>query len=523
MKNLMYALGWIALLVLSSSFECTEEALAPPTGTIAVSASSPDIPVLRGLAINPLIKLTIAIPEAAGETRFRQVMGTLGAEGLKDIQQIDLYLAGPDTLPSGNPLGSVSPAGTSFTLPFDVAFAPGIHYLWVSVQLKPETRLDRAIEIHGAKLTDEKGKTHKIQETEGRFVKRQGVAIRKAGEGGVDTYRIPGLVQTDKGTLIAVYDIRYDNSRDLPGNIDVGMSRSTDGGNTWEPMKNIMDMGPPHENNGIGDPTILFDPATRKIWVAALWSKGNRSIAGSGPGLTPDETGQFVLVSSNDDGLTWSAPYSITAQIKDPKWKIFFQGPGNGIAMADGKLVFPAQYWDPTGMPFSNIIYSQDHGTTWQSSKAAPKSNTTESQVVETMPGVLMLNMRDNRGKFRSVATTSDMGATWKEHPTSYSALPDPVCMGSLIKARVKIKGALREVLFFSNPNTSSGRYNITVKASLDLGESWSPEHQLLIDQRKCYGYSSLTAMDENTIGLLYEGTKELYFVKIPVREVIGE
>ena len=191
--------------------------------------------------------------------------------------------------------------------------------------------------------------------------------------------------------------------------------------------------------------------------------------------------------------------------------------------MADGKLVFPAQYWDPTGMPFSNIIYSQDHGTTWQSSKAAPKSNTTESQVVETTPGVLMLNMRDNRGKFRSVATTSDMGATWKEHPTSYSALPDPVCMGSLIKARVKIKGALREVLFFSNPNTSSGRYNITVKASLDLGESWSPEHQLLIDQRKCYGYSSLTAMDENTIGLLYEGTKELYFVKIPVREVIGE
>ncbi len=523
MKNWLYLLACTAMFVFASSFECAEEELAQPKGQVTVTASSPDIPVLRGLAVNPVIKLTLAIPEAAGETRFRQVQGTLSAEGLKDIRQLDLYLPGPDTFPAGNPVASVSPAGPSFTIPVDLAFAPGIHYLWVSVQLKDQTVLDRAIEIHCAKLTDEKGKTHKVQEIEGRFVKRQGVAIRKAGEDGVDTYRIPGLVQTDKGTLIAVYDIRYDNSRDLPGNIDVGMSRSTDGGNTWEPMKNIMDMGPPHENNGVGDPTILFDPATRKIWVAALWSKGNRSIAGSGPGLTPDETGQFVLVSSSDDGLTWSAPYSITPQVKDPQWRLFFQGPGNGIAMADGKLVFPSQYWDAAKMPFSNIIFSEDHGESWKSSKAAPKSNTTESQVVETTPGVLMLNMRDNRGKFRSVATTSDMGATWKEHPTSYSALPDPICMGSIIKANVKVKNTVREVLFFSNPNTSSGRYNITVKASLDLGESWRPEHQLLIDQRKCYGYSCLTAMDENTVGLLYEGTKELYFVKIPVKEVIRD
>ncbi|RYF34663.1 MAG: exo-alpha-sialidase, partial [Cytophagaceae bacterium] len=155
------------------------------------------------------------------------------------------------------------------------------------------------------------------------------MALRKTGDDNVNTYRIPGLATTDKGTLLAVYDIRYDNDRDLPANIDVGLSRSTDGGKTWETMKNIMDLGAPHQNNGIGDPAILFDPVTKRVWVAALWSKGNRSIAGSEPGLSPDTTGQFMLVSSDDDGRTWSAPVSITTQVKNPAWHLYFNGPGN--------------------------------------------------------------------------------------------------------------------------------------------------------------------------------------------------
>ena len=113
-----------------------------------------------------------------------------------------------------------------------------------------------------------------------------GVAMRKAGDDSVHTYRIPGITTTDKGTLIAVYDIRYKHSGDLPANIDVGMSRSTDGGQTWEPMKNIMDMGAPHENNGVGDPAVLFDPVTKKIWVSALWSKGNVPLPVQNPGFT---------------------------------------------------------------------------------------------------------------------------------------------------------------------------------------------------------------------------------------------
>ena len=196
-------------------------------------------------------------------------------------------------------------------------------------------------------------------------------------------------------------------------------------------------------------------------------------------------------------------------------------GPGNGIAMQDGKLVFAAQYWNETKIPHSTIIYSEDHGASWKGKINGPKSNTTESQVVETTPGTLMLNMRDNRGSFRSVATTNNLGVNWTEHSTSYNALPDPVCMGSIIKAKVNVKGVMKDILFFSNANTSSGRYNITIKASLDLGQSWLQTNQLLIDERMCYGYSCLTKIDDNTVGLLYEGTKDLYFIRVAVSEII--
>jgi hypothetical protein len=87
-------------------------------------------------------------------------------------------------------------------------------------------------------------------------------------------------------------------------------------------------------------------------------------------GSLPILLGQFVLVSSDDDGKTWSAPYNITSQVKDPKWHLYFNGPGNGIAMKNGVLVFPSQYWDESkkpGIPHSAIVYSEDNGKTWKS------------------------------------------------------------------------------------------------------------------------------------------------------------
>ncbi len=500
---------------------CTDATGNKSKDLVKISVTASANPLLIGVQTNPVLQVAIYVPSNISRMNYKSIHCTLNEGSLADIQKIEVYF--PDSTPgfsTNNFSTSMAPSSDSFDLPVDLNLASGVHYLWLSITLKKEADIDHSVELHVTQLVGSLGQELSVTEGNSSFRKRIGVALRRAGEDGVDTYRIPGLIITDKNTLIAVYDIRYNNSADLPANIDVGMNRSTDGGKTWSPMKVIMDMGLPNETNGIGDPAILFDPVTKMLWVAALWSKGNRSIAGSGPGLSPDETGQFMLASSADDGVTWSAPYNITAQVKDPVWNIFFQGPGSGIATQDGKIVFPAQYWDANHIPYSTVIYSEDHGKTWKRGTGA-KSNTTESTVIETTPGTLMLNMRDNRGNFRSVSVSRDFGSSWVEHPTSYSALPDPVCMGSLIKASVNIKGVQQNVLFFCNANKSSApRANITIKASLDLGESWAPANQLLIDERNCYGYSCITKIDDNTLGLLYEGTKELYFVKVPVSEI---
>lgn len=507
------------IVLILSNFACLAEIKQVPPGTIKALAHSPNVPILKGLPSNPVVRVAVSIPPGSGEQQYDKLQCKLTT--LTEVEKVDVYLTGPEPFSTNNLLASVRPSSNLFEIPVTLNLQPGVHFIWLSIVLKNDAFINSKIELHCTKLINANRKELIVKEDNSNYAKRTGAVIRKAGDDGVNTYRIPGIVQTDKGTLIAVYDIRYNNSADLPGNIDVGMSRSIDSGRTWHPMKVIMDMGAPHENNGVGDPAVLFDPSTKKIWVAALWSKGNRSIAGSLPGISPDTTGQFVLVNSSDDGLTWSTPTSITPQVKNPAWHLFFDGPGSGIAMQDGKLVFAAQYWDEKKVPYSTIIFSDDKGSSWKGKIAGPKSNTTESQVVETTPGTLMLNMRDNRGNFRSVAATNNMGKTWTEHPTSYNALPDPVCMGSIIKAKVKVKGIMKEVLFFSNPATSSGRYNISIKASMDMGETWLPANQVLIDERISYGYSSLTKIDDNTIGILYEGIKDLYLVKVAVSDII--
>lgn len=479
-------------------------------------------PLLVRYEFNPAIRLELTIPEGKSSMLLSSMEGQLDVKNLKDIYKLEVYRTSESKdMQKGERIASLEPDAKNFSIPIKTSLSPGVHHLWLNVLLKPGADMDGFVRLKVTGLKDASDKLYAIKQPQ-LSKHRIGLALRKPMDEGVKSYRIPGITTTDKGTLISVYDIRYDGSRDLPANIDVGMNRSTDGGKTWSAMQNIMDMGGPNDNSGVGDPAVLFDPATKTIWVAALWSKGNRSIAGSGPGLSPDETGQFVVTKSTDDGLTWSKPYSITNQVKNPEWRLFFPGPGNGIAMSDGKIVFAAQYWDANKMPHSTLIYSDDHGKSWKSGVGA-KSNTTESQLVEIAPGTLMLNMRDNRGKFRSVALTKDMGQTWTEHATSYNALPDPVCMASFIKARVNVKGTMRNVLFFSNPNESGrSRHNITIKASLDNGETWQNANSLLLDERLCDGYSALTRIDDNTLGILYEGVSRMQFLRISVKDILN-
>lgn len=348
-----------------------------------------------------------------------------------------------------------------------------------------------------------KAKGLKVEQS-GKQCHRLAVRVRSAGDDGVAAYRIPGLVTSPKGTLIATYDIRHKNAYDLQGDIDVGISRSTDGGLTWGPMITAMDMGEygglPQDVNGIGDPCIVVDEVSGDILLFAAWTHGGKAGQAAwwtaGDGFEPAQTPQLMMARSKDDGLTWSTPVNLTRQIKQEAWHFTFQGPGRGITMADGTLVVPFQHQEADRTPAAGVMYSTDRGETWQVHEYA-KINTTESQVAEVEPGVLMLNMRDNRKTGRAVYVTRDMGRTWAPH-VSDGQLVEPVCMASLLK-----EGNL---LLFSNPSDPEHRRNLTIQISEDGGTTWT--RRLLLDEGYGWGYSCLTLIDKHTVGILYESSQ---------------
>ena len=543
MKQISWLLG---ILLFLSPLQMS----AQKQDTVAVRETR--IPVLIERQDNELFNLRI---DATQSQVLNDVKLSFGKEvNLNEIEAVKLYYGGTesserkgktyfapvDYIPSNTP-GKTLAANPSYSilkaevkapkrdvvLKVDQKLYPGVNYFWVSLQMKPTASVlaKVSVEMTGVTMDNRTAPVKVVRKADTHYM---GVGVRHAGDDGVAAYRIPGLATSNKGTLLGVYDVRHNNSADLQEYGEIGLSRSTDGGQTWEKMRIPMSFGEheglPKAQNGVGDPAILVDRKTGTIWIIAAWTHGmgnGRAWWNSQPGMDMHHTAQLMLVKSDDDGKTWSEPINITEQVKDPSWYFLLQGPGRGISMDDGTLVFASQYIGSDRIPNAGIIYSKDHGKTWHISSLA-RTNTTESQVAEIEPGVLMLNMRDNRGGSRAVSTTTDMGKTWKEHVSSRTSLQEPVCMASLISVKAKDNVLGKDILLFSNPNDTKNRHSITIKASLDGGVTWLPENQLLLDAGWGWGYSCLTMIDKETVGILYESSvAHMTFQAIKLKDII--
>ena len=329
-----------------------------------------------------------------------------------------------------------------------------------------------------------------------------------SGTGGYDTYRIPAMVVTNKGTILAFCEGRKNSSSDS-GDIDMLLRRSTDNGNTWHKPQTIRN----DAGNVCGNPCPVVDRQTGTIWLLMTWNLGSdhegRIING-----TSKDTRRVFVTSSTDDGRSWQDLKEITHNVKKPNWTWYATGPGSGIQLKKGKhkgrLIIPCDHIEAVSKKyFSHIIYSDDHGRSWKLGGSTPTDLVNECQAVELANGDLMLNMRnyDRSKKNRAVSISHDAGLTWSEvyHDP---ALIDPICQASMIKYNSPEKDR-KSYILFSNPASMYHRINMTVKASSDEGRTWPIAKQLHAGPA---AYSSLAALKNGHLACLYEaGQKNPY------------
>jgi len=306
--------------------------------------------------------------------------------------------------------------------------------------------------------------------------------IYRAGAGGYQSYRIPALIVTTRGTLLAFCEGRRNSAADS-GDIDILLRRSFDGGKTWGPVQTVADAGA----DTIGNPTPVVERRSGAVILLMTRNPGGMAERDIG------ENDRTVWIArSADDGATWSAPAEITAQVKRAGWTWYATGPGNGIQLASGRLVIPCDHNAGRTERHSHVIYSDDRGATWHIGGAA-EENTNESAVVQLKSGELVLNMRSYHGRNRrAVQRSRDGGLTWLPLELD-QALVEPVCQASMIAAG--------KLVLFSNPAATT-RTNLAVRVSSDGAHTWSAPRTVWQGPS---AYSSLALLHSGAAGLLFE------------------
>ena len=332
-------------------------------------------------------------------------------------------------------------------------------------------------------ITTPSGTTSSIDPFNDSATPSGGQPVFSTGEGGYTYFRIPSLVCTSRGTLLAFCEGRYSPADS--GNIDIVEKISTDAGHTWSPLQLVYRKGAGCTDD-IGNPCAMVDTDTGTIWLA--FCRNNE---------------QVYMTSSADEGQTWLSPVEITAAVTMPNWTLYATGPGIGTHVDfgpyQGRLIIPCYHTATNGQTSSHVFYSDDHGTTWKLGGSVLGG--CECSVALLNDGRLLLNARVMSKADEPVhygAYSADGGATWTPL-FPLADLQDPGCEGCMLRDTDMVPGTL----LFSNPDNSIVRDMLTVKISYDDGESWQVLGLVFAGPSE---YSCLAVLPDGQPGILFEG-----------------
>jgi sialidase-1 len=329
--------------------------------------------------------------------------------------------------------------------------------------------------------------------------------VYKMGENGYHSFRIPAIIlAADHKTLLAFAEGRK-NSRSDTGDIDLLLKRSTDGGRTWSEIIIVWD----DAENVCGNPSPVVDVRTGKIVLLATWNLGSDHEKDINKKRSKDTRRVFMLTSA-DNGASWSQPAEITKMTKKNDWTWYATGPCHAIQLTKGKykgrIVVPCDHAylsDTMSVYRSHLIYSDDLGKSWHIGGISADDGN-ESSVVELSDGTLMLNMRSSgksreKEKCRLVAISKDGGESLGE--TKFEKqLSEPVCQGSILNYLNGDK--ITSKLLFSNPSNPDKRRGMTIKLSMDNGTTWNVVYSF---EDVPAAYSDLVVLPTGNVGILYE------------------
>ena len=339
--------------------------------------------------------------------------------------------------------------------------------------------------------------------------------IFKSGSEGYNTFRIPSIITTDSGVVLAFAEGRKNSSSDS-GDIDLVLKRSIDGGKTWGDLIIIRD----DSTNVCGNPSPVIDRKTGKIFLLSTWNRGDDTESEI-INMTSADTRRVYVMNSIDEGLSWSKPIEITDKVKKPNWTWYATGPVHGIQIREGskkgRMIIPCDHIEAnTKKYYSHIIYSDDGGSSWNIGGTTPQDQVNECSVAEIGKGKLILNMRnyDRTQMNRKISISNDYGESWGDIYDD-KALVEPICQASIL--RYSFKGSGRNDLLFINPADKNKRLNMTLRLSNDLGRTWKAEFLL---HEGPSAYSDITKLRNGNIGCLFEAGKNSPYEGIVYREV---